>query len=218
MKLVFLNGLGQTKDSWNEVIKYIENPNILRISLDELAKGSKDITFSQISDNLAKLLKTIKEPFIIIGLSLGGCFALQQALYNVINLKGLVLSGAQYSMTGSIKTRLIFSIQKYIFKLLPRRIWQKQGLDKSTIIPLYNSMEGYDLSEELHNIAIPTLVIVGSKDKANIPAAKDIAEKITDAQLKIIEGGKHELNTQVPKVFADLLNKFILNIDNIPSK
>lgn len=77
MKLVLLHGLGQTNDSWNEVINYIDTPNILRISLDELTKESKSITFSELSENLTKLLKKIKEPFIVIGLSLGGCFALQ---------------------------------------------------------------------------------------------------------------------------------------------
>lgn len=223
MKLVLLHGFGQTNDSWNEVINYIDTPNILRISLDELTKESKSITFSELSENLTKLLKKIKEPFIVIGLSLGGCFALQQGLSNNINLKGLVLSGAQYSMTNSRKIRLLFSIQKYVFKLLPQQVWQKQGLDKSTVISLYQSMERFDLSKQLEYINIPTLVMIGSKDKVNIPASKDIAEKIPHAQLKIIRDGKHELNTQRAKVFADALNEFMLHIEllgssNIPSK
>lgn len=223
MKLVFLHGLGQTNDSWNEVIKYIDAPNILRISLNELTKESKSITFSELSENLTKLLKTIEEPFIVIGLSLGGCFALQQGLSNDSKLKGLVVSGAQYSMTNSRKIRILFLIQKYVFKLLPQQIWQKQRLDKSTVIPLYNSMENFDLSNQLHLITIPTLVMIGSKDKANIPASKEIAKKIPNAQLKMIKDGKHELNTQMPKVFANVLNEFMLNIDlfgscNISSK
>jgi len=223
MKLVFLHGLGQTNDSWNEVIKFIDAPNTIQISLEELTEGSKSATFNELSENLTKLLKTIEEPFVVVGLSLGGCFALQQGLSNEINLKGLVVSGAQYSMTNSRKIRLIFSMQKYVFKLLPQQIWQKQGIDKSVLIPLYNSMENFDLSNQLRHITVPTLVMVGSKDKANIPASEDIAEKIPNAQLKMIKDGAHELNTQMPKEFANVLHEFMLNIDpfgscNISSK
>lgn len=214
MKLVFLHGLGQSNDSWNGVIRYLDTSNILRISLHELTKGSNSFTFSELSKNLTNLLKTIEEPFILIGLSLGGCFALQQGISNeMIHLKGLVVSGAQYSMTNSRGIRLLFFIQKYVFNLLPQQVWQKQGLDKSTVIPLYNSMGNFDLSNQLRQITIPTYVIVGSKDKPNITAAKDIAEKIPNAKLKMIEDGKHELNTQMPRKFANVLNEFMLNID-----
>lgn len=208
MKLVFLHGLGQTNDSWNDVIKYIDTPNILRISLGELMKESKSITFGEVSKSLTAFLNTIEEPFIVIGLSLGGCFALQQGLSNHIHLKGLVVSGAQYSMTNTRKIRLLFLLQKVVFKLLPQQIWQKQGLDKNLVTSLYHSMENFDLSGQLHQISVPTLVMIGSKDKVNIPASKEIAKKIPDARLKMIKGGKHELNTHMPKEFANLLNGF----------
>lgn len=217
MKLVFLHGLGQTNASWNEVISDFDAPNIIRISLNELTKEAKSISFRELSENLTKLLQKIEEPFIVIGLSLGGCFALQQGLSNHIHLKGLVVSGAQYSMTNSRKIRLIFSIQKFVFKLLPQRIWKKQGLDKSMVISLYNSMEAFDLSNQLHQITVPTLVMIGSKDKPNIAASKDISKKIPNAQLKMIKDGKHELNTQMPQVFVDTINEFMVNNDLIRS-
>lgn len=213
MKLVFIHGLGQTSDSWNEVINYVDVSKTIRISLGKLARESKSITFAEMSGALTKKLEAIKEPFILIGLSLGGCFALQQGLSNDINLKGLVVSGAQYSMSNSRKIRLIFSLQKYIFKLMSRKYWKKQGIDKTKINSLYSSMQNFDLSNQLHQITTPTLVMIGSLDKVNFPASKDIAEKIPKANLKIIKEGKHELNTQKPKQFANAINEFVKSIE-----
>lgn len=212
MKLVFLHGLGQTNDSWAEVKKFIGNSyDVTFISIDELVKTSDPITFKQLSQSLTKLLLTIDGPFIIIGLSLGGCFALQHSLITIPHLSGMILSGTPYSLTNGWKIRSIFQLQKYIFKLIPAKVWRKQGIEKSTIIPLYQSMVSYDLSHLLHEINIPTLVLVGSKDRANMPAARELAELIPQAQLQIIHHGKHELNTQMPQHFAEEVNNFIAN-------
>ena len=214
MKLVFLHGLGQTNDSWIKVKKFMGDGYDARlISIDELVKTSETITFNQLSKSLTNVLHTIDGPFIIIGLSLGGCFALQQSLITNPHLKGMVLSGTPYSLVNGWKIKSIFQLQKYIFKLIPAKVWRKQGIEKSTIIPLYQSMESYDLSHSLHQINIPTLVLAGSKDRINMPTAKELAELIPHAQLQIINNGSHALNTQMPQQFAEEVDTFLANAD-----
>ncbi|MBD7936979.1 alpha/beta fold hydrolase [Cytobacillus sp. Sa5YUA1] len=214
MKLVFLHGLGQTNDSWIKVKKFMgDGYDTTFISIDELVTTSETITFNQLSKSLTNVLHTINTPFIIIGLSLGGCFALQQALITNPHLRGMVLSGTPYSLVNGWQIKSIFQLQKYIFKLIPAKVWRKQGIEKSTIIPLYQSMVSYDLSHSLHQINIPTLVLVGSKDRINMPAAKELTELIPRAQLQIIEKGNHELNIQMPQQFAKEVETFLVNTD-----
>ena len=74
-------------------------------------------------------------------------------------------------------------------------------------------MESYDLSHSLHQINIPTLVLAGSKDRINMPTAKELAELIPHAQLQIINNGSHELNTQMPQQFAEEVDTFLANAD-----
>lgn len=57
MKRIFIHGLGQTNNSWNEVIRYINYPNTEKISLNEMIKESKSKTFNEVAINLTKLLK-----------------------------------------------------------------------------------------------------------------------------------------------------------------
>ena len=54
----------------------------------------------------------------------------------------------------------------------------------------------------------PTLIICGSKDKANLRAAKELKEQILYTKKIIGKNAEHEMNVDSPKVLADTVNKF----------
>jgi pimeloyl-ACP methyl ester carboxylesterase len=66
----------------------------------------------------------------------------------------------------------------------------------------------FDVSEQIQQIKIPTMVLVGEKDILTPPDfSKAIAERMPRSRLQIIEGG-HAFNSQVPAAFNQALLDF----------
>lgn len=65
--------------------------------------------------------------------------------------------------------------------------------------------QSHETTELLHQIKAPTLVIVGSKDTReggtgnHVASSKALAEKIPNAELVIVEGGKHGYLREMPE-------------------
>lgn len=82
------------------------------------------------------------------------------------------------------------------------------GLEKEAMIALCRSMMELDFSPRLHQIACPTLVLYGEKDRANRKASIQLAENISGSQLKIIPHAGHEVNTEAPQELTRTLTEF----------
>lgn len=68
----------------------------------------------------------------------------------------------------------------------------------------------HDVLSQLDGIQAPTLVIHGDEDQmATVDAAKILAERIPDARLELIAGGRHGIATEFPDVIARLSLAFI---------
>lgn len=59
VKILFLHGLGQNKESFDKTIKNINFKDIENIDL--IPKNSKDLTFFDIADRLENKIKSIKK-------------------------------------------------------------------------------------------------------------------------------------------------------------
>ena len=134
MKLIFLHGLGQSADSWKEVQDLLAD---YRSESIELFPSGVE-TYQKAKERIYQHLSEETEPFVLVGLSLGAALALELSSYDLPNLQALVLSGCPLKLVGNIP----FYIQSLIFKLLPKRIFEKQGADKSLLV---------GVSEELKN-------------------------------------------------------------------
>lgn len=62
-----------------------------------------------------------------------------------------------------------------------------------------------DFSDRLAEVSAPTLVLCGSKDRPNLPAARRLARGIPGARLRIIPGAGHQSHVQAPEEFARAL-------------
>jgi 3-oxoadipate enol-lactonase len=72
------------------------------------------------------------------------------------------------------------------------------------------SMLGFDLRAALKNIAVPTLVLSGSRDKnAPTPTMAKMASYIPSAEYIDIEGAGHLVNLERPKAFNAALDRFL---------
>ena len=201
MKLIFLHGLGQSADSWQEVQELlVDYPSE---ALELFPSGVA--TYQEAKERIYQYLSKETEPFVLVGLSLGADLALELSSYDLPNLQALVLSGCPLKLAGNI----LFYIQLLIFKLLPKRTFEKQGADKSLLVGVSEELKTLDLREIAKNCPYPTLLICGSQDKPNLSSMKAIQELMPNSQFQIIPDGPHVLNRAKPKEFAAITRSFL---------
>ena len=201
MKLIFLHGLGQSAESWQEVQElFADYPSE---ALDLFPTGVA--SYQEAKERIYQRLSKETEPFVLIGLSLGATLALELSSSEIPNLQALVLSGCPLKLAGNIP----FYIQLLIFKLLPKRIYEKQGADKALMVGVSEELKTLDLREIARNCPYPSLLICGSQDKPNLSSMKAIQELMPDSQFEIIPDGPHVLNKAKPKEFAELTRSFL---------
>ena len=201
MKLIFLHGLGQSADSWKEVQELlVDYPSE---ALELFPSGVA--TYQEAKERIYQYLSKETEPFVLIGLSLGAALALELSSYDLPNLRALVLSGCPLKLAGNI----LFYVQLLIFKLLPKRVFEKQGADKALMIGVSEELKTLDLTDISRTCSYPTLLICGSKDKPNLSSMRSLHKLISESQFQIIPDGPHVLNKEKPKEFAEQIKPFL---------
>lgn len=67
-----------------------------------------------------------------------------------------------------------------------------------------------DMTEALSKISVPTLIMVGARDKITpLPLSEAMRARIPGAQLSVIEGAGHFSNAENPAAFNERLLKFL---------
>ena len=201
MKLIFLHGLGQSADSWKEVQELLVDYPSEALELFP----SVVATYQEAKERIYQHLSEETEPFILVGLSLGAALALELSSYDLPNLQALVLSGCPLKLAGNIP----FYIQLLIFKLLPKRVFEKQGADKTLMVGVSEELKTLDLTDIAGICPYPTLLICGSKDKPNLSSMRSLHKLISESQFQIIPDGLHVLNKEKPKEFVENTRSFL---------
>ncbi len=201
MKLIFLHGLGQSAESWKEVQELLADYPSEAIELFP----SGVATYQEAKERIYQRLTVETEPFVLIGLSLGAALALELSSYEIPNLQALVLSGCPLKLAGNIP----FYIQLLIFKLLPKRVFEKQGADKAFMVGVSEELKTLDLTDIAGICPYPTLLICGSKDKPNLSSMRSLHKLISESQFQIIPDGPHVLNKEKPKEFVENTRSFL---------
>ncbi|MDU1468224.1 MAG: alpha/beta hydrolase [Streptococcus mitis] len=201
MKLIFLHGLGQSADSWKEVQELLVDYSSEALELFP----SGVATYQEAKERVYQHLAQETEPFVLIGLSLGAALALELSSYDLPNLRALVLSGCPLKLSGNI----LFYLQLLIFKLLPKRVFEKQGADKALMVGISEELKTLDLTSVSRTCPYPTLLICGSKDKPNLSSMRSLHKLISESQFQIIPDGPHVLNKEKPKEFVEKTRSFL---------
>ncbi len=201
MKLIFLHGLGQSAESWKEVRDLLTDYPSEAIELF----SSEVNSYQKVKERVYQHLAQETEPFVLIGLSLGATLVLELSSYDLPNLRALVLSGCPLKLSGNI----LFYVQLLVFKLLPKRVFEKQGADKALMVGISEELKTLDLTDISRTCPYPTLLICGSQDKPNLSSMKTIQELMPNSQFQIIPDGPHVLNKEKPKEFAEQIKPFL---------
>ncbi|MBD8033011.1 MULTISPECIES: alpha/beta fold hydrolase [Solibacillus] len=204
MTSIFVHGLGQNSSSWEETITFMgESNQMYHPDLFDLVKG-QELTYKNLYAAFSEYIEKLLEPVNLVGLSLGAILALNYTIDHPEKVQSLVLIAPQYKMP-----KLLLKVQNIVFRFIPKSSFQKLGSSKSDFIRLTESMTDLDFSQGLKRIGCNTLVVCGEKDKANKRAAEQLAAQLPNADISIVKGAGHEVNTDAPEKLASLLTIFL---------
>lgn len=205
--LVLLHGAGQAPMAWEDVVvKLYGSRRLLTPWVPGLCPT--DRTPMTIADAAGKLDSDLMlegmEQVDLCGLSYGAMVATRLAADVPDRVRRLVLIGSQVR-----PPRALMALQSALMRLTPARRFTDAGVSKERLTQAMDLARLVDLTDALPQVTAQTLVLVGSRDKANHPAARALAHGIPAARLQIVDGAGHALNEEQPEQLAGLLRDFL---------
>ncbi|MGN0475506.1 MAG: alpha/beta fold hydrolase [Acutalibacteraceae bacterium] len=202
MKQIFIHGLGQAPSSWEKTVSHLENKEYLIPDLSLFLKDGEE-EYENLYCGFSAYCDDISEPVSLCGLSLGAVIALNYAVDNPERVKSLILIAGQYRMP-----KMLLRLQNIIFRFMPESAFENIGFKRDSFIKLTNSMMNLNFSEALKDISCPVLILCGEKDGANKKSANELAKKIANAEIQLIENSGHEVNVDAPEKLAGIIDDF----------
>jgi 3-oxoadipate enol-lactonase len=88
-----------------------------------------------------------------------------------------------------------------------------QKLPKTIVRAVEGVIQRNGVEDELEKIKCPTLIMVGTQDKATVPAKSEyMHSKIAGSILKYVEGGGHTASVEEPEQYNKHLDEFYKNV------
>ena len=105
--------------------------------------------------------------------------------------------------------KAVMRAQRLVFSLMPARRMAALGVEKKRFLQALDESARVDYRAQLGKVRAKTLVLVGASDRPNLPAAQALAAGIPGARLEIVEGAGHQINTDAPERFNELVYDFL---------
>ncbi|MFC6509886.1 alpha/beta fold hydrolase [Promicromonospora citrea] len=205
--VLFLPDLGAGPDSWAAQLRALpEWMTGLAPEIPGLDRAGTPgaFTFPGAAAGLRDLLDERRiERVHVCGLSLGAMTATQLALDFPERVASLVLSGSQVAPHPALMT-----VQRAVIRLLPESTAAGMGLTKAQWLGALRVVADADFRPGLASIQAPVLVLCGARDVANLPAARELAATLPDAELQIVPRAGHTWNVELPDLFSRTVATF----------
>ncbi len=144
-------------------------------------------------------------PTHLCGHSLGAIVAARVAAENPDLVARLILSGGPEIAPGKTSRRL--RIERHRPGLLVRAISDLP--DRAGWTDMLDALRTSDLSPVLPQIAAPTLVLCGKRDRTALPDARRSAAAVTGAHLAVVPHTGHLLPMTAPHAFNAIVRGFL---------
>ena len=242
--IVFIHGVGLTKEIWSSQLAFFKDHNILTYDLLGHGKTPLEKTQLNFEDFTKQLLSLIKELEInkihLVGFSLGSLIARHFAAAHGDRLNSLVLHGSIYKRSEEQKRVVqnrfeLIKLNKPASKDRALRRWfsdkflkeNKEMYDKifsmldendhNNFLKVYKLFVNYEDDDQmLNNINTNTLVTTGQHDVGSTTEmAKNLSDKIKGAKYIEIKDGKLLCNIECAEKFNKTIEIFVdQNYDN----
>ncbi|MDJ0512721.1 MAG: alpha/beta hydrolase [Methyloceanibacter sp.] len=173
-----------------------------------------------------KLLPWLEEGTVLIGHSLGGMVALEMAARSPVPLGALIIVEGVATVKDSWMGRVGPCLVRPLLKRLPADVLARlSGFGQSRaaadetlrllslmrqdqIVDAFDAARFYDGRPHLAGLRVPTLVIVGTDNRATHRGARLVAEGIAGAEFEILRGG-HMLHIDNPEGLRRTIEAFL---------
>lgn len=226
---VFIHGAGSSSDFWHEQLPAF--PGALYLDLPGHAGGRgkvpKNAGLRSVDEYASWVAGRVEEEglsrVVLNGHSMGGAITLTLALQHPVWLAGIVLTG-----TGA-RLRVLSSLQQLLrtdysaavdliihqsFAPVPEPLTYKQKLKLNgarrhllrtpqyVTAGDYEACDRFDVMQQIGDIAVPTLCIVGAQDTMTpLKYSEYLHSRIAGSRLAVIEGAGHMLPLEQPEQY-----------------
>lgn len=206
--VVFIGGLGDAPDAWDKVVDILRKiqgsagmlPNCwtyTALSLADLCPLNH-FNLDDAADALFARIGSFSGSTHLVGLSAGAMVAVRYAADH--RICSLFLSAPQLKPSG-----IVIALQRVLFHLLPAKVFTSSGVSKREIIAVSKELGGVNLRKDAQKISAPTTIACGSRDRANLTAARQCQQLIKGSTLRIVEHAVHQWHTRTPARCAEEL-------------
>jgi pimeloyl-ACP methyl ester carboxylesterase len=225
---VFIHGAGCTNAVFDAQLRAFPTAHAPKLP-GHGAPGSAS-SVAAFADAVGVLLDARRPRDVILcGSSMGGAIALELVLRKHPAIGGAVLlgSGSKLRVAPAIIEGLARDFEataQYLARLMyadptPERIaasveaMRVVGADQT--LADFRACDAFDVTERLAEIDCPLLLLTGERDQMTPPKyARDIADRVASARVRILPGAGHLLMVERPAETNDALRAFVLGTSN----
>jgi pimeloyl-ACP methyl ester carboxylesterase len=222
--LIFIHGAGKTNYTWSNQYNLNLDSNLIFLDLPNHGKSKGEIVTSinEYTTIINQLMNKLNyKTYTIAGHSMGGAIALTLALRNISSIEKIII----------IDSSARLKVADFIFKAIKEgnNILTKWAYCNKTHANLIENAEkdfndvgndiryidfeacnSFDLRNEIKNITIPTLILVGECDKLTPPQFSEFMHsEIKNSYLEIIPDAGHMSMWEKPEIVNQNISKFI---------
>ena len=223
--IVLVHAFGSSSRAWAPQVQgFCDRHRVLAPNLPGHGGAEGPFTLDRAVETVRVAINDAGGNAHVVGICGGSVVALLTCLEHSAQVGKLVLSA------GLAHPPQWFALQRAIVRITPEpllarafrgtysggQIEYEQAAEKDfracgkhTFLTGLGEIAGLDLRSRLREVAAPTLVLCGSKDRANIRLSKELAAGIPTAALRIVPDATHLWNLQLPDVFNQTLARFI---------
>ncbi|HEX6055489.1 MAG TPA: alpha/beta hydrolase [Intrasporangium sp.] len=205
--LVLLHGLGQGPIVWQDFVSALgagrpmHAPWMVGLRPKDPVGFDLGAAAAGLADELE--LQGIRRADVL-GVSVGASVAMRLAVERPDLVGRLVLAGPIVRPSaGALR------MQKLALRLMPEGKLLDLGVSRPRMLAVFDALRTFDGRDALARIAAPTLVVVGSRDRAGLVAARQVVDDVAGARLETIDEGSSLLNVDRPRELAELTRAFL---------
>ncbi len=203
--LILVHGSGQASRMWRRQLADLSDRfHVVAPDLPGFGRSPGPFTMARAAAGVARLAQR-HAPAYLCGISLGSMVAAQVAAEHPELLCRLVLAGP-----------VIAPAQSGPHLLRRYRRWPGWLVRTVTDVPdrpgwldLLDELESADLTAQLPQIKVPTLVLCGKRDRACLPDAHRIAAAVPAGHLVVVPHVGHLMPTTAPRAFNAIVGGFL---------
>jgi 3-oxoadipate enol-lactonase len=223
--VVLVHAFGSSSRAWAPQVRGLSDRyRMLALDLPGHGDAAPPFTLDRAVQSVRTKLDEADSNAHLVGISGGAVVALLTCLEHPTEVSSLMLSG------GLARTPRWFAMQRAMARIMPEPLLARalEGMysggraehahaaaedfrrcGKQTYLAGLRELSGLDLRPRLSRVAVPTLVLCGSNDRANVPLSRELAAGIPTAEFRVIPGATHLWNLQQPDAFNETVAAFV---------